>query len=107
MSPLTDDQKGLFMLQSNEYFDGKVKSIGFTSSSTGRASVGVMAEGEYTFGYGAAGRDDGSQRGAGMSCCRVRLSGKFTLPAKFSMCQATVNFIYRWLKPTSYLCRYL
>lgn len=36
------------MLQSNEYFDGKVKSIGFTSSSTGRASVGVMAEGEYT-----------------------------------------------------------
>ncbi|SQA97135.1 Uncharacterized protein conserved in bacteria [Cedecea neteri] len=28
----------------------KVKSIGFTSSSTGRASVGVMAEGEYTFG---------------------------------------------------------
>lgn len=38
------------MLQSNEYFSGKVKSIGFTSSSTGRASVGVMAEGEYTFG---------------------------------------------------------
>ncbi|STW03672.1 cytoplasmic protein YaiE [Klebsiella pneumoniae subsp. rhinoscleromatis] len=27
-----------------------MKSIGFTSSSTGRASVGVMAEGEYTFG---------------------------------------------------------
>lgn len=41
------------MLQSNEYFSGKVKSIGFTSSSTGRASVGVMAEGEYTFGTAA------------------------------------------------------
>ncbi len=51
------------MLQSNEYFDGKVKSIGFTSSSTGRASVGVMAEGIHLW-YGAAGRDDGSQRGA-------------------------------------------
>lgn len=37
------------MLQSNEYFSGKVKSIGFTSSSTGRASVGVMVEGEYLF----------------------------------------------------------
>lgn len=37
------------MLQSNEYFSGKVKSIGFDSSSTGRASVGVMAEGEYQF----------------------------------------------------------
>lgn len=44
------------MLQSNEYFSGKVKSIGFSSSSTGRASVGVMVEGEYT-----AGRDDGNQ----------------------------------------------
>lgn len=41
------------MLQSNEYFSGKVKSIGFTSSSTGRASVGVMVEGEYTFGTAA------------------------------------------------------
>lgn len=64
IEPFNDDQKGLFMLQSNEYFDGKVKSIGFTSSSTGRASVGVMAEGEYTLWYGAAGRDDGGQRGA-------------------------------------------
>lgn len=33
------------MLQTNEYFSGKVKSIGFTSSITGRASVGVMEEG--------------------------------------------------------------
>lgn len=42
------------MLQSNEYFDGKVKSIGFSSSTTGRASVGVMAAGEYTFSTGNA-----------------------------------------------------
>ncbi len=40
------------MLNVSEYFDGKVKSIGFTSSETGRASVGVMAAGEYTFGTG-------------------------------------------------------
>ena len=38
------------MLKNNEYFDGKVKSIGFDSESTGAASVGVMAVGEYTFG---------------------------------------------------------
>jgi len=37
------------MLNVSEYFDGKVKSIGFSSASTGRASVGVMMEGEYTF----------------------------------------------------------
>lgn len=84
------------MLQSNEYFDGKVKSIGFTSSSTGRASVGVMAEGEYTFGT-AQPEEMTVVSGALNVLLRVRLSGKFTLPAKFSMCQATVNFICRWL----------
>jgi len=39
----SNDNKDPSMLQSNEYFSGKVKSIGFTSSITGRASVGVMA----------------------------------------------------------------
>ncbi len=37
------------MFKSNEYFDGKVKSIGFTSGE-GPATVGVMAVGEYEFG---------------------------------------------------------
>lgn len=37
------------MLKVNEYFDGKVKSIGF-QSQTLPATVGVMAAGEYTFG---------------------------------------------------------
>ena len=39
------------MLKVNEYFDGKVKSIAFTSD-TGAASTGVMAPGEYEFGTG-------------------------------------------------------
>ncbi|MCP4175994.1 MAG: pyrimidine/purine nucleoside phosphorylase [Fuerstiella sp.] len=33
----------------NEYFDGKVKSIGFENDE-GRATAGVMAAGEYEFG---------------------------------------------------------
>lgn len=37
------------MLNTNEYFDGKVKSIGF-QTSTLPATVGVMAKGEYEFG---------------------------------------------------------
>lgn len=37
------------MLKVNEYFGGDVKSIGFTTS-TGPATVGVMAAGEYQFG---------------------------------------------------------
>jgi hypothetical protein len=37
------------MFKTNEYFDGKVKSITLDSSE-GNATVGVMAKGEYEFG---------------------------------------------------------
>lgn len=37
------------MFKTNEYFDGKVKSIAFETAE-GRATVGVMAQGEYEFG---------------------------------------------------------
>ena len=37
------------MFKTNEYFDGKVKSIAFETVD-GPATIGVMAEGEYEFG---------------------------------------------------------
>jgi uncharacterized protein YaiE (UPF0345 family) len=37
------------MFKVNEYFDGKVKSLAFTSTE-GPATVGVVAPGEYQFG---------------------------------------------------------
>ena len=37
------------MFKTNEYFDGKVKSIAFTAGG-GAATVGVMAPGDYEFG---------------------------------------------------------
>ncbi|MFH1119588.1 MAG: pyrimidine/purine nucleoside phosphorylase [Bacteroidota bacterium] len=37
------------MFKTNEYFDGKVKSIAFETGE-GPATVGVMAAGEYEFG---------------------------------------------------------
>jgi purine/pyrimidine-nucleoside phosphorylase len=37
------------MFKTNEYFDGKVKSIAFETND-GPATVGVMAKGEYVFG---------------------------------------------------------
>ena len=37
------------MFNVNEYFDGKVKSIGFENNK-GAATIGVMAAGEYEFG---------------------------------------------------------
>ncbi|HDL85537.1 MAG TPA: pyrimidine/purine nucleoside phosphorylase [Candidatus Acetothermia bacterium] len=36
------------MFRTNEYFDGKVKSIAFEDEN-GRATVGVVAAGEYEF----------------------------------------------------------
>lgn len=36
------------MFKTNEYFDGKVKSIAFETKE-GPATIGVMAEGEYEF----------------------------------------------------------
>ncbi|WP_374351999.1 pyrimidine/purine nucleoside phosphorylase [Chitinimonas sp.] len=40
------------MIKVNEYFDGKVKSLGFAMGQ-GAATVGVMAPGEYEFGTAA------------------------------------------------------
>jgi purine/pyrimidine-nucleoside phosphorylase len=37
------------MFKTNEYFEGKVKSIAFTTAE-GPATIGVMAVGEYEFG---------------------------------------------------------
>lgn len=37
------------MFKTNEYFDGKVKSIAFETDG-GPATIGVMAAGEYEFG---------------------------------------------------------
>ncbi|WP_319370788.1 pyrimidine/purine nucleoside phosphorylase [uncultured Ilyobacter sp.] len=37
------------MFKTNEYFDGKVKSVAFKSEK-GPATIGVMAAGEYEFG---------------------------------------------------------
>jgi uncharacterized protein YaiE (UPF0345 family) len=37
------------MFKVNEYFDGRVKSLSFTTAD-GPATVGVMAAGEYEFG---------------------------------------------------------
>jgi uncharacterized protein YaiE (UPF0345 family) len=40
------------MIKSSEYFDSKVKSLGYETAE-GKASVGVMEPGEYKFGTAA------------------------------------------------------
>lgn len=83
------------MLQSNEYFSGKVKSIGFTSSSTGRASVGVMAEGEYTFST-AAPEEMTVVSGALNVLLPGKPSGRCMPQGTCSTYRATASFICRW-----------
>jgi hypothetical protein len=41
------------MIKVNEYFGGQVKSLGYASSE-GKATIGVMDEGEYQFGTSLA-----------------------------------------------------
>ncbi|MFT6880264.1 MAG: hypothetical protein ACJARG_001196, partial [Arcticibacterium sp.] len=41
------------MIKSSEYFDSRVKSLGYETTE-GKSSIGVMEPGEYTFGTAAA-----------------------------------------------------
>ncbi|PKH21304.1 pyrimidine/purine nucleoside phosphorylase [Enterobacterales bacterium CwR94] len=94
------------MLSVNEYFDGKVKSIGFENASSGRASVGVMAEGDYTFGTG-----DAEEMTVVSGSLKVLLSGEtewkwYEAGEKFNV-PAHSEFHLHIEQPSAYLCRYL
>ncbi|HAD07987.1 MAG TPA: hypothetical protein DCF62_00765 [Porticoccaceae bacterium] len=92
------------MLDVNEYFEGRVKSIGF-QTATLPATVGVMAPGEYTFGT--------SERE-----CMTVVSGALTvkLPGEDNWRQygqgdsfevaANQSFDLQVAEPTAYLCTY-
>jgi uncharacterized protein YaiE (UPF0345 family) len=92
------------MLNVNEYFDGKVKSIGF-EDATGRATVGVMAPGEYTFSTGAP-----ETMSVVSGALTVRLPGcddweTFQADASFDV-PGDASFDLQVAEPTAYLCRY-
>lgn len=94
------------MLDSNDYLLGKVKSIGFTSASAGRACVGVMSEGEYAFDT-AQPEEFTVVSGAlkvllpGETAWKTFSSGSvFTVPARS-------GFHLQVAEPVAYMCRYL
>lgn len=94
------------MLNVSEYFEGKVKSIGFDSASTGRASVGVMAEGEYTFGTGQP-----EEMTVVSGSLKVLLPGETEWrhydPGQVFNVPGHSEFHLQVAEPSSYLCRYL
>ncbi|MDR3430849.1 MAG: pyrimidine/purine nucleoside phosphorylase [Rouxiella aceris] len=94
------------MLKNNEYFSGKVKSIGFDSDSTGAASVGVMEAGEYTFGTAKP-----EEMTVVSGSLTVLLPGspdwqRFT-PGETFYVPANSEFNLQVAETSSYLCKYL
>ncbi|MFC3394743.1 pyrimidine/purine nucleoside phosphorylase [Brenneria rubrifaciens] len=94
------------MLNVNEYFTGKVKSIGFDSGSIGRASVGVMEAGEYTFGTGQA-----EEMTVITGALKVLLPGapdwEVFMPGESFFVPAQSEFNLQVADASSYLCKYL
>ncbi len=92
------------MFKHNEYFDGKVKSIAF-SSEEGPATVGVMAAGEFEFGT-----DSIEVMTVVSGSMEIKLPGSeqwknFTAGDHFTV-QKGVRFGVRTQADTSYLCLY-
>jgi uncharacterized protein YaiE (UPF0345 family) len=93
------------MLKHNSYFEGQVQSVGF--ERRGRAqSVGVVDEGEHTFGTQAAERmtvvsGEFLVKRAGEADWRLYPAGTF-----FEV-DANSSFQVRVGSPAAYLCEYL
>ena len=92
------------MLTVNEYFNGTVKSISF-STNTGAASVGVMTAGEYTF--NTAGAEE-MHIISGSAAVKLNDSSDWHTVAAgehFSVA-ANSSFLIKLSGDTAYLCLY-
>ena len=92
------------MLKVNEYFDGRVKSLGFKTAE-GPATVGVMAVGEYAFGTSTV---EVMRIISGV--LQVMLPGetawKSYKPGESFTVAANVTFKVKANEETAYLCLY-
>ena len=92
------------MFKTNEYFDGKVKSIAFTTEN-GPATIGVMAPGEYEFGTATK---EIMQVTSGMLTVQLPESDTwqdFNPGESFSVAK-DVKFKVKCQNETAYLCLY-
>lgn len=93
------------MIKENTYFEGSVKSLGFTQDD-GDSSVGVMAAGEYTFGTAAPEK---------MTVVKGALTVKLPDSEEWITYEAgqafnvvgDSSFDLKVTTPTAYLCEYL
>lgn len=93
------------MFKVNEYFDGKVKSLGFNNSD-GRFTVGVMAAGSYTFGTNCK---EEMTLVSGKMAVKLPGEGEFRAIAIGEMfaVDADVKFDVLIGEEAAYLCKYL
>ena len=92
------------MLKINEYFDGKVKSIGF-EDDRGSVTSGVMEAGEYTF--STSSKELMIVVTGALTIKRPEDADWRTFPAGESFhVPADVSFDVRVEGPTAYICRY-
>jgi len=92
------------MISSNEYFDSKVKSLGYTSA-IGKSTVGVMEEGEYEFGTSTH-ETMIVIEGELIALLPGEMEWKsFQAGASFEV-EANVKFKVKSVGQSSYLCRY-
>lgn len=94
------------MLKVNEYFAGKVKSVGFEAGSTGRASVGVMEAGEYTFATAQA-EEMTVITGALKVLIPGSLDWQVFMPGETFYVPAQSEFFLQLAETSSYLCKYV
>src|SRR5260370_4703030 len=94
------------MLKHNSYFDGNVQSVGFERNGR-RATVGVIAPGEYHFGTDApermtvvSGELEAKLAGADGAWRSYPAGTSFEVPAKS-------GFDVRGRAPSAYLCEFL
>ena len=92
------------MFKTNEYFDGKVKSIAF-QTSTLPATVGVMAVGDYVFNTG-----DKEKMTVVSGAMTIKLADKdeaktYTAGESFEVA-ANSSFDVNVTEETAYLCVY-
>lgn len=92
------------MFKTNEYFEGKVKSIAFTTAE-GPATIGVMAAGEYEFGTSTV-----EYMTVTSGCMTVKLPGetewKIFRPFDTFVVSKDTKFNLRISSDAAYLCLY-
>jgi len=92
------------MLNINEYFNGAVKSISFTSS-TSPASVGVITLGEYSFATSSAETMHIISGSAEVKPANAKSWISFNAGEHFKVA-ANSSFLIRVKGDTAYLCEY-